>query len=194
MSKIPNISRILAPLIVIISMVFVQCGSGSDQSEKKIIMLKKVDTLWNDVVFIRSKFTFRMDEFQERRSFMEKQRIKAQFLPGDKLSKEDVITFDKYNNLYRLYKAVGKNYRNAVLQAEDIFYSTKGLEKQVKNGFYDEKIDEFKKEYQTLKEQTLSCKVLTVDVTDRLKSVEPLYLRTSNRVEEIFKELLPEKD
>lgn len=194
MSKIPNISRILAPLIVIISMVFVQCGSGSDQSEKKIIMLKKVDTLWNDVVFIRSKFTFRMDEFQERRSFMEKQRIKAQFLPGDKLSKEDVITFDKYNNVYRLYKAVGKNYRNAVLQAEDIFYSTKGLEKQVKNGFYDEKIDEFKKEYQTLKEQTLSCKVLTVDVTDRLKSVEPLYLRTSNRVEEIFKELLPEKD
>ncbi len=194
MSKIPNISRILAPLIVIISMVFVQCGSGSDQSEIKIIMLKKVDTLWNDVVFIRSKFTFRMDEFQERRSFMEKQRIKAQFLPGDKLSKEDVITFDKYNNVYRLYKAVGKNYRNAVLQAEDIFYSTKGLEKQVKNGFYDEKIDEFKKEYQTLKEQTLSCKVLTVDVTDRLKSVEPLYLRTSNRVEEIFKELLPEKD
>ena len=175
-------------------MVFVQCGSGSDQSEKKIIMLKKVDTLWNDVVFIRSKFTFRMDEFQERRSFMEKQRIKAQFLPGDKLSKEDVITFDKYNNVYRLYKAVGKSYRNAVLQAEDIFYSTKGLEKQVKNGFYDEKIDEFKKEYQTLKEQTLSCKVLTVDVTDRLKSVEPLYLRTSNRVEEIFKELLPEKD
>ena len=194
MSKIPNISRILAPLIVIISMVFVQCGSGSDQSEKKIIMLKKVDTLWNDVVFIRSKFTFRMDEFQERRSFMEKQRIKAQFLPGDKLSKEDVITFDKYNNLFRLDKAVGKNDRNAVLQAEDIFYSTKGLEKQVKNGFYDEKIDEFKKEYQTLKEQTLSCKVLTVDVTDRLKSVEPLYLRTSNRVEEIFKELLPEKD
>ena len=194
MSKIPNISRILAPLIVIISMVFVQCGAGADQSEKKIIMLKKVDTLWNDVVFIRSKFTFRMDEFQERRSFMEKQRIKAQFLPGDKLSKEDVITFDKYNNVYKLYKAVGKNYRNAVLQAEDIFYSTKGLEKQVKNGFYDEKIDEFKKEYQTLKEQTLSCKVLTVDVTDRLKSVEPLYLRTSNRVEEIFKELLPEKD
>src|SRR6056300_454526 len=180
MSKVPNISRIITPLAIVFSILFVQCVSGPTISEKRVVMLQSVDSLWNGVKEIRSRFTFRMDEFQERRTYMEKQRIKAQFLPGDQLSKEDVMTFDKYNNVYRLYKAIGKKYRTAVLQAEDIFYATKGIEKQVKNGFYDEKAD--------------ACKTLTFDVTDRLRGVEPLYLRTSRRVGEIFEELLPEQE
>jgi hypothetical protein len=194
MSKVPNISRIITPLAVVFSILFVQCVSGPTPSEKRVVMLQSVDTLWNGVKEIRSRFTFRMDEFQERRTFMEKQRIKAQFLPGDQLSKEDIMTFDKYNNVYRLYKGIGKKYRSAVLQAEDIFYATKGIEKQVKNGFYDEKVDAFKTEYQILKEKIDSCKSLTFDVTDRLRGVEPLYLRTSKRVAEIFEYLLPEQE
>ncbi|MDB2588895.1 hypothetical protein N9Y33_03375 [Bacteroidia bacterium] len=194
MSKVPNISRIITPLAIVFSILFVQCVSGPTISEKRVVMLQSVDSLWNGVKEIRSRFTFRMDEFQERRTYMEKQRIKAQFLPGDQLSKEDVMTFDKYNNVYRLYKAIGKKYRTAVLQAEDIFYATKGIEKQVKNGFYDEKVDAFKKEYQILRQKTDSCKTLTFDVTDRLRGVEPLYLRTSKRVGEIFEELLPEQE
>ena len=194
MSKVPNISRIITPLAIVFSILFVQCVSGPTISEKRVVMLQSVDSLWNGVKEIRSRFTFRMDEFQERRTYMEKQRIKAQFLPGDQLSKEDVMTFDKYNNVYGLYKAIGKKYRTAVLQAEDIFYATKGIEKQVKNGFYDEKVDAFKKEYQILRQKTDSCKTLTFDVTDRLRGVEPLYLRTSKRVEEIFEELLPEQE
>lgn len=194
MSKVPNISRIITPLAIVFSILFVQCVSGPTISEKRVVMLQSVDSLWNGVKEIRSRFTFRMNEFQERRTYMEKQRIKAQFLPGDQLSKEDVMTFDKYNNVYRLYKAIGKKYRTAVLQAEDIFYATKGIEKQVKNGFYDEKVDAFKKEYQILRQKTDSCKTLTFDVTDRLRGVEPLYLRTSKRVGEIFKELLPEQE
>lgn len=194
MSKVPNISRIITPLAIVFSILFVQCISGPTISEKRVVMLQSVDSLWNGVKEIRSRFTFRMDEFQERRTYMEKQRIKAQFLPGDQLSKEDVMTFDKYNNVYRLYKAIGKKYRTAVLQAEDIFYATKGIEKQVKNGFYDEKVDAFKKEYQILRQKTDSCKTLTFDVTDRLRGVETLYLRTSKRVGEIFEELLPEQE
>lgn len=194
MSKVPNISRIITPLAIVFSILFVQCVSGPTISEKRVVMLQSVDSLWNGVKEIRSRFTFRMDEFQERRTYMEKQRIKAQFLPGDQLSKEDVMTFDKYNNVYRLYKAIGKKYRTAVLQAEDIFYATKGIEKQVKNGFYDEKVDAFKKEYQILRQKTDSCKTLTFDVTDRLRGVETLYLRTSKRVGEIFEELLPEQE
>lgn len=176
------------------SIISVQCVSGPSTSEKRIVMLQSVDSLWNGVKEIRSRFTFRMDEFQERRTYMEKQRIKAQFLPGDQLSKEDIMTFDKYNNVYRLYKAIGKKYSTAVLQAEDIFYVTKGIEKQVKNGFYDDKVDAFKNEYKILRQKTDSCKMLTFDVTDKLRGVEPLYLRTSTRVEEIFEELLPDQE
>jgi hypothetical protein len=194
MSKVPNISRIITPLALVFSIISVQCVSGPTTSEKRIVMLQSVDLLWNGVKEIRSRFTFRMDEFQERRTYMEKQRIKAQFLPGDQLSKEDIMTFDKYNNVYRLYKAIGKKYSTAVLQAEDIFYVTKGIEKQVKNGFYDDKVDAFKNEYKILRQKTDSCKMLTFDVTDKLRGVEPLYLRTSTRVEEIFEELLPDQE
>lgn len=194
MSKVPNISRIITPLALVFSIISVQCVSGPTTSEKRIVMLQSVDSLWNGVKEIRSRFTFRMDEFQERRTYMEKQRIKAQFLPGDQLSKEDIMTFDKYNNVYRLYKAIGKKYSTAVLQAEDIFYVTKGIEKQVKNGFYDDKVDAFKNEYKILRQKTDSCKMLTFDVTDKLRGVEPLYLRTSTRVEEIFEELLPDQE
>lgn len=194
MSKVPNISRIITPLALVFSIISVQCVSGPTTSEKRIVMLQSVDSLWNGVKEIRSRFTFRMDEFQERRTYMEKQRIKAQFLPGDQLSKEDIMTFDKYNNVYRLYKAIGKKYSTAVLQAEDIFYVTKGIEKQVKNGFYDDKVDAFKNEYKILRQKTDSCKMLTFDVTDKLRGVEPLYLRTSTRVDEIFEELLPDQE
>lgn len=194
MSKVPNISRIITPLALVFSIISVQCVSGPTTSEKRIVMLQSVDSLWNGVKEIRSRFTFRMDEFQERRTYMEKQRIKAQFLPGDQLSKEDIMTFDKYNNVYRLYKAIGKKYSTAVLQAEDIFYVTKGIEKQVKNGFYDDKVDAFKNEYKILRQKTDSCIMLTFDVTDKLRGVEPLYLRTSTRVEEIFEELLPDQE
>ncbi len=74
------------------------------------------------------------------------------------MSKEDVMTFDKYNNVYRLYKAIGKKYRTAVLQAEDIFYATKGIEKQVKNGFYDEKVDALKKNIKSFDKKRIPVK------------------------------------
>ena len=48
------------------------------------------------------------------------------------MSEEDKITFDKYNGVYRVYKSLGTKYKQSVLTAEDIFYSIKGLEKQLK--------------------------------------------------------------
>ena len=75
---------------------------------------------------------------------MEKQLIKAQFLKESELTEEDKTNFDKYNGVYRVYKSLGSKYKTAVLTAEDIFYSIKGFEKEVKNWTYESNIDGFK--------------------------------------------------
>ena len=56
-------------------------------------MLESVDSLWNELQMVRMQFKFKMDEFVERKSEMEKQLIKAQFLNEKSLSEEDKIVF-----------------------------------------------------------------------------------------------------
>ncbi len=157
-------------------------------------MLQSVDSLWNDLKTVRVQFKFKMDEFVERKAYMEKQLIKAQFLNDKLLSEEDKITFDKYNGVYRVYKNLASKYKTAVLTAEDIFYSIKGLEKELKKGSYDADIEGFKKERDALKNRLSENLRVTLDVTDKLTAVEPLYIRTSDKIDEIIEAQLPEKE
>ena len=157
-------------------------------------MLESVDSLWNELQMVRMQFKFKMDEFVERKSEMEKQLIKAQFLNEKSLSEEDKITFDKYNGVYRVYKSLGTKYKQSVLTAEDIFYSIKGLEKQLKNGNYDNDIEGFKSERNLLKGRLAANLKLTLEVTEKLTTVEPLFVRTSEKVDAIIEAQLPEKE
>ena len=157
-------------------------------------MLESVDSLWNELQMVRMQFKFKMDEFVERKSEMEKQLIKAQFLNEKSLSEEDKITFDKYNGVYRVYKSLGVKYKQSVLTAEDIFYSIKGLEKQLKNGNYDNDIEGFKSERNLLKGRLATNLKLTLEVTEKLTTVEPLFVRTSEKVDAIIEAQLPEKE
>ncbi len=156
-------------------------------------MLESVDSLWNDLQFIKSQFTFKMDEFVERKTDMEKQLIKAQFLDASKLSEEDRINFDKYNSVYRVYKKIGASYKQSVLTAEDIFYAIKGLEKQVKEGTYDAQIEVFKQERAALKVRLDKNTQMAIEVSQKLSAVEPLYLRTHEIIDNLLDTYLPEK-
>jgi hypothetical protein len=156
-------------------------------------MLESVDSLWNDLRLVRVQFTFKMDEFVERKTDMEKQLIKAQFLQDSDLTEEDKINFDKYNGIYRVYKSLGSKYKTGVLTAEDLFYSIKGLEKEVKKGTYESNIDGFKNERDLLKARLAENLRITLEVTEKLTAVEPLYLRTSEKVDALVEAKLPEK-
>lgn len=155
--------------------------------------MESVDSLWNELQFIKAQFTFKMDEFVDRKADMEKQLIKAQFLDASKLSEEDRINFDKYNNVYRVYKKIGSAYKQSVLTAEDIFYAIKGLEKQVKNGAYDAQIDVFKQERAALKVRLDKNAQMAVEVSEKLSAVEPLYIRTHEIIDNLLDINLPEK-
>jgi hypothetical protein len=156
-------------------------------------MIQSVDSLWNDLKEIRGTFRFQMDEFVERKTEMEQQLIKAQFLPAHLVSEEDRLNFDKYNGVYRTYKGMAVKYKQAVLQAEDNFYAIKGLEKEVKNGTYDQRVDDFKKEFLVLSERLKENRVLAFEVTEKLSGVEPIYNRVADHIDALLEKHLPEK-
>jgi len=191
-------SRQKSPLLGLLLLTFIglfsSCNNPSPEKNTRTLMLESVDSLWNELQMVRMQFKFKMDEFVERKSEMEKQLIKAQFLNEKSLSEEDKITFDKYNGVYRVYKSLGTKYKQSVLTAEDIFYSIKGLEKQLKNGNYDNDIEGFKSERNLLKGRLATNLKLTLEVTEKLTTVEPLFVRTSEKVGAIIEAQLPEKE
>lgn len=193
LNKIRQNSWVLIAVVLTLTGPLQQCTSETPEKEKRVLMLQSVDTLWNELQFVRSQFKFKMDEFGERKTDMEKQLIKAQFLDGNKLNETDKATFDKFNGVYRVYKSLASKYKQSVLAAEDVFYSIKGLEKEVKKGTYDSEIQNFKKEYAVLKIKLADNKKMALDVTEKLTAVEPLYLRTAEIIENLLEAQLPEK-
>lgn len=169
------------------------CTQSTPEKTTRALMLESVDSLWNDLRLVRVQFKFKMDEFVDRKTDMEKQLIKAQFLKESELTEDDKTNFDKYNGVYRVYKSLGSKYKTAVLTAEDIFYSIKGLEKEVKNGTYESNIEGFKQERDLLKARLAENLKITLEVTEKLTAVEPLYLRTSEKVDVLVESKLPEK-
>jgi len=180
-------------LLIAVLAFTTSCTPSNSEKTSRVLMLESVDSLWNDLRLVRVQFTFKMDEFVERKTDMEKQLIKAQFLQDSDLTEEDKINFDKYNGIYRVYKSLGSKYKTGVLTAEDLFYSIKGLEKEVKKGTYESNIDGFKNERDLLKARLAENLRITLEVTEKLTAVEPLYLRTSEKVDALVEAKLPEK-
>jgi hypothetical protein len=192
-SKNRNNYPLILVLLALISGFMISCEGSSKQITKRTLMLQSVDSLWNGLQQIRSTFTFQMDEFVERKSEMEQQLIKAQFLSEKVVTEEDRLNFDKYNGVYRIYKGMAIKYKQAVLNAEDDFYAIKGIEGEVKKGHYDNRVDDFKKEYEPLKKRLEEHRILAFEVTQKLRSVEPLYLRSAEYVDALLEKHVPEK-
>lgn len=167
-------------------------GSNSDAELRKAMQMK-VDSAWAQLNDIRSHFHFEIDEFEERKTEMAAQRIRANFIPGDALTDDDKLQFNIYNETFRLYKTAANQYKNAVLMAENAFYNLKGLETRVKKGDFDQDLDGFKEEMSELQKELDKCELKTKEITERLDTVEPSYQRVSEHVNQLLDKLVPEK-
>lgn len=113
------------------------------------------------------------------------------FASAKEISEENQSQAVKYEAVYRVYRDIVKTYTNAVLQAEELYYSIKGLEKQVKKGNYlkdseSENSIQFKREFQALK---LRLDALLVDaefIDHQLSAVEPAYQSSAPKVEALL--------
>lgn len=152
----------------------------------------KLDSAWSQLNNIRTHFHFEIDEFEERKTYMSAQRIRANFIQGDKLTEDDKLQFNIYNETFRLYKTAANQYKNAVLMAENAFYNLKGVETRVKNGDFDEDLSGFKEEMIGLQKDLDDCQLKTLEITERLDTVEPTYQRVSEHVDQLLDQLVPE--
>jgi hypothetical protein len=126
-----------------------------------------------------------MDEFIERKSQMQKNLTQLKFVDGQKINDENLSNVQQYNAMFRIYRGIGQQYKDAVLGAEAIFYEIKGLETEVKKGNYDKEIANFVNEYQLIKNQLIENHKGALDVTNQLKAIEPAYQRISPLVDEL---------
>ena len=185
-------------LSIILTLGFIACtGNGNSGSDSKLelrnAMQLKLDSAWSQLNDIRGQFHFEIDEFEERKTEMAAQRIRANFIPGDALTDDDKLQFNIYNETFRVYKTAANQYKNAVLMAENAFYNLKGLETRVKKGDFDQDLEGFKEEMKGLQKDLDECELKTIDITDRLDTVEPSYQRVNEHVNQLLDRLVPEK-
>jgi hypothetical protein len=178
---------IRAGFFISISLAFFACtGSQSKTDNERTWCMRQVDTLWILFAETKKNFVFNMDEIAERKTEMDSQLRLAAMLPAESYSEQDKAMLTQFNSILKVYKPISGKYRNAVLETEDIFYQIKALEKSVREGFYDKRLDDFKKTYADLNQKLQKTAMESKEIGDRLKAVEPMYLRLAPKVEDIL--------
>mgnify|MGYP003851129715 CR=1 FL=1 len=96
--------------------------------------MQKIDSLWMGLQETKGLFGYKMDEFIVRKTQMQANLTKLKFVDGQKINEENIANVQQYNAMFRIYRGIGQQYKDAVLGAEAIFYEIKGLETEVKKG------------------------------------------------------------
>jgi hypothetical protein len=178
----------------ILFLFFSNCSQTANNSEsKREVCIEKVDSLAWMLQSTRNLFVFKMDEFIERQEEMNENLTKVKFVSGNKLTEENMSDVSQYNAIFNVYKSNSGKYKEVVLEAENLFYEIKGIEQELKKGKFDNEIDEFLKEYNHLKIELKQNHEETIAVTDKLKSVEPTFMRIAPAVDLIMESNFPTK-
>lgn len=168
---------------ILFSVFFFACNNQNTVNEKRNISLQKIDSLWMGLQETKGLFGYKMDEFIDRKSQMQENLTRLKFVDGQKINEENLSNVQQYNAMFRVYRGIGPQYKDAVLGAEALFYEIKGLETELKKGNYDKEIANFVKEYQSIKIQLFENHKKALDVTNQLKAIEPAYQRISPLVD-----------
>lgn len=163
---------------------------SKSNSEKQVLMLQYSDSLWQEHRTVTSLFRYKLDVIKERKTTMKATLQQLKFASSEQMDEENKANAVKYEAVYRVYRDIVENYTQTVLRAEELFYSIKGIEKQIKSNAYGDgtdpiKLKQFKLEYGALKQK---LDVLLVDanfIDKQLTAVEPAYQSISPKVESL---------
>lgn len=115
---------------------------------------------------------------------MEKNMQFLRFHEPENAGQEAISLIQQYNSVLMVYKRSGPEYKNAVLETEDLFYRLKVLDRELKKGTYKGHLPRFKKDWAVLYAELMKNQEETREVTMHLSQIEPMYLRISPRIEE----------
>ncbi len=171
--------KFFAPLLLILP----ACNWYSGQPEVRTQCIQRTDSLWALMNDTRDKFTYNYVDIMDRKEEMDSFNQLMKYIPSERMNDETQGLLNQYVAVLRVYRSLAGEYKNAVLESEDIFYRIKSLEKLVKKGEYDDKPDDFKKEYAALNNEIRVIRKDAEVITEKLNSVEPVYLRVAEKSE-----------
>ena len=155
-------------------------NSVETTSEKQALMLQHSDSLWQEHRAVTSLFRFKLAVIKERKTTMKATLQQLKFASAEQMNEENQANAVKYEAVYRVYRDIIETYTQTVLRAEELFYSIKGLEKQIKSNAYGDgtdvaKLKQFKLEYAALKQKLDGLLVDATFIDRQLTAVEPAY-------------------
>lgn len=170
------------------------CAGGGRSENKKAAMLIYSDSLFQQHKAVRSLFRFKLDVIAERKKEMRAQLQSLRFAKETDLSESEKSDAVRYEAIYRVYRDIIEQYAKAVLFAEELFYNIKGLEGQIKNGFYSDQLDakklnQFKKEYGLLRTSLNQNQEEARFIDRQLTAVEPGYQTLAPKIDALLEKL-----
>lgn len=140
---------------------------------------------------VRKNFTYKMDEIALRKGEMDSQMRKSLFINPGQLSEVEVGELNQYHSVLKVYEPIAEEYKKAVLEAEEMFFRIKTLDKAVKEGYYDQKLAEFKSTWQEIDKELRHNLEESEEIAGKLSSVEPMYQRLAPKVDALLSRLFP---
>ncbi len=187
--RIPKIGLWGGFLCLIFGLMASSCTGTEGTVENREVCQSYNDSLFARLNHTRALFVYSMEEIGERKSVMDRRLKALKFVPGEDLSPEDRENANLYNAIFRIYRDLSERYAQAVVKAEEQFYTLKGLSKAIQAGKYDADRSAYKNEALQLETQMAENHAQALDITQRLKAVEPNYHRLVAPMDELAERL-----
>lgn len=134
-------------------------------------------------------FGYKTAEISDRAHEMDSILQRLKFASQADISAEEQGLVAQYSSISRIYRGFGKRYTDELVAAEELFFTLKSLDKQVKAGNFDSRASEFGTEYRKLRQSLAELKAETAETTGKITAVEPSFQRIAPKVEEIARRL-----
>lgn len=176
------------PLLILILLPFFAtnwfCSFSSKEPGNKELALLYTDTLQLYLDKTVSSLTYTLEELSERKA-----EIDSNIPDLNKQSKTTAdpkfnILFDQYKMLSKKYGSILPRYKEVVILTEDRVIKVKSMVKAINEGFYEGRYDFFKKEYSALLAETAQTYMVATELSEELKTLDPMYLRLEKELTE----------
>jgi len=182
---LPNIAQPCGKWLLIFALFVGSCGDDGSGLENRKICQQFNDSLFGQLNQTRALYVYSMEEISDRKERMD-MRLKAlKFVQAADLSETDQHNASLYNSIFRIYRDLSERYSQTILRSEQQFYTLKGLSKAIQAGQFDQDRSEYRNEALKLEKALKVNEAEAIDITQRLRAVEPNYHRLEEPMQEL---------
>lgn len=158
------------------------CVNNPKEPTQKELALRYTDTLQYLVEQTMQNFHYTLDELQERKLDMDTSIIEIKSSKNLDTSGINNMLISDYLRLRDKYASLIGMYKNALELTEDAEIKTKTLVNSVQKDLYQNKYEQFKEEYSSLRKNTEKANLISKEISEELKVLEPMYLRLEKKI------------